>query len=169
MLIDRVNQFNIEKRKSQASAERQFIEGQARTTENELHAMEANVRTFLQNNRSIDQSRLLGFEYDRLQRDVTLRRQIYANVLDALQQARSREVRDTPVITMLEDPRLPAKPEARGTVKRTLFGLSFGALLGIIAALAIGFFRRSQLADTEEAREFVQALRDVTPRRLRHG
>src|SRR5438445_8264651 len=68
-LVRGVNQFNVETRKSQAAAERQFVEAQAGEAERALREAEDRLQGFLQQNRVIS-SPELGFERDRLQRQV---------------------------------------------------------------------------------------------------
>src|SRR5256712_11842870 len=79
-LVRGVNQFNVETRKSQAAAERQFVEAQAGEAERALREAEDRLQGFLQQNRVIS-SPELGFERDRLQRQVALRQQGYTALL----------------------------------------------------------------------------------------
>src|SRR5207249_6424593 len=52
VLLDQVNMFNVDELKSQASAERRFIEGRMGEAQSELDSAEDRLRTFLENNRT---------------------------------------------------------------------------------------------------------------------
>lgn len=166
-LLDRVNEFNIEMRKAQAAVERKFVDAQSDEAEAALRVAEDRLQGFLQRNRMIAGSPELAFEHDRLQREVTLRQQLYTSWLQSREEARIREVRNTPVITVLEDPRLPYIPESRKTPQKIVVGGIAGGLLAIVIAflvLGIAGIRRSPGHD---AQEFLQLIEDATPRFLR--
>jgi uncharacterized protein involved in exopolysaccharide biosynthesis len=166
MLVKGVNRFNLETRKSQAVAERQFVEVQAAESERALRDAEDRLQQFLQQNRSTG-SPQLAFERDRLQRDVELRQQVYTSLVQDKEQARIREVRDTPVITVLEEPKLPAVSESRKLLLRGVLGALGGAMLGIVAAFILQALSGARATHTEEAREFFSLVQEATPRFLR--
>ena len=168
-LVRGVNQFNLETRKSQATAERQFVEGRAEEAGRALREVEDRLQTFLQRNRAIGGSPELGFERDRLQREVALRQQVYTTLLQTREEARIREVRDMPVITELEDPRLPLISESRGTAIKLILGALAGGFLGIVIAFLADAMVAARRAPSEEAREFFQLVEEVTPRFLKRG
>jgi len=166
-LVNGVNKFNIETRRSQAGAERQFVEGQAREAERALRESEDRLQAFLQQNRAIGSSPQLAFQRDRLQRDVELRQQVYRTLIQNRDEARIREVRDTPVITVLEDPRLPAIGEKRGSVQKAVLGGVLGAVIGALVAILAQGVAGARGASSDEAREFFQLVSEATPRILR--
>jgi uncharacterized protein involved in exopolysaccharide biosynthesis len=141
-LVSGVNQFNVERRRTQATAERQFVEVQAAEAQTTLRQAEDRLLTFLKGNRAVAGSPELAFERDRLQRDVSLRNQVYTSLLQNLEEARMREVRDTPVITIREPPRLPVMSDGRGTVQRVVLGGFVGVALGVL----IGFLTETLVA-----------------------
>jgi uncharacterized protein involved in exopolysaccharide biosynthesis len=173
MLVERlvrgVNQFNLETRKSQATAERQFVEARAGEAERALREMEDRLQAFLQRNRAISSSPELGFERDRLQREVALRQQVYTTLVQNQEEARIREVRDTPVITVLEDPRLPVISESRGTMKKIILGALVGGFIGMAIAFIANAMIAARRDSSEEAQEFFQLVKEITPRFLRRG
>ena len=166
-LLRGVNEFNLETRKSQAAAERQFVEAQAAGADSALRAAEDRLQSFLQRNRALANSPELTFQDDRLRRAVALRQQIYTSLMQSLEGARIREVRDTPVITVLEPPHLPVIAAPRGLLRRTtLGGLGAGIVGVMIAFLAQGLVgaRRAASAETQM---FFELLEQSTPRILR--
>lgn len=161
-----VNQFNIETRRSQAASEAHFVGTLAAEAERALRDAEDRLQVFQQRNR-VAGSPELQFERDRLQREVGLRQQMYTSLLQSRENARIREVRNTPVITALEEPRLPVAPEPRGAFLKTILGALMGAVLGVLAALFAHGLAGARRTPTEEAREFFQLVEQATPRFLR--
>lgn len=157
-LVDGVNQFNLQTRKSQATAERQFADEQAAAAERGLRDAENRLQDFLQQNRDIGRSPQLTFTKERLTREVSLREQVYSSLLQNREEARIREVRDTPVITILEAPRLAAIGEARHSVRKgILTGFAWG-LIGVIIAFVSDGLRGLKRQPTAESREFFRML-----------
>lgn len=166
-LVRGVGTFNLERRRSQAAAERQFVDAQAAESEHALRDAENALQEFLQRNREYSGSPQLAFDRDRLQRQVSLQQQIYTSLLQNREEARIREVRDTPVITVLEDPRLPVIGEPRNVVLKTLLGAIAGFLIGAVIALFRFGLSATERDRNAEAREFVRLLGGVVPRMRR--
>jgi uncharacterized protein involved in exopolysaccharide biosynthesis len=166
-LLGAITQFNLETRKSQAKAERQFAETQAMEAEGALRAAEDRLQGFLQRNRTIGGSAELSFERDRLQRDVSLRQQVYTTLIQNREDAKIREVRDTPVITVLEEPKLPVVPESRKTVSKGILGGLLGAVIGTLIAFISHRLTDARRLPNEEVREFFKLVDEATPRFLR--
>jgi len=131
-LLDALHTFNNRTRRYQAGAEREFLEGRLDVAQQELESSESELQTFLQQNRLFADSPELLFRHDRLQRQVGMRQQIVTSLAQAFEEARLREVRDTPILTVIEAPILPPRREPRGTVRKTLLGLIFGAGLAMV-------------------------------------
>jgi uncharacterized protein involved in exopolysaccharide biosynthesis len=166
-MLERVNEFNIETRRSQAISERKFIDAQSAEAERALRAAEDRMQSFLQTNRAVEGSPQLVFERDRLQREVMLRQQLYTSWMQNREDARVREVRDTPAISVLEEPRLPLQREGRGTVRKIMFMAFFGAAIGLVFAILSQAMRAARQATSPEAEEFVSHLRSATPKFIR--
>src|SRR6185437_3593506 len=148
-LLEEVNRFNLVNRQSQAAAERQFTERRVNEVKGELRAAENNLQTFLTDNRAYQNSPELRFEQDRLAREVSLRQSLYTTMVQAYEQARIEEVRDTPVITIVEHADLPARPDARGTVKKSVLALLAGAFLGLVLTIVVEIFDAGRLRDDD--------------------
>ena len=128
-LVDGVNDFNQRTREGQAAAERKFVEGRSVVARAELRAAEDRLQGFLSNNRDFSRSPELAFEHDRLQREVMLQQQVFTSLVQSLEDVRIREVRDTPVITIIEPPSVATVPASRRRAALVLFGLVLGELL----------------------------------------
>jgi tyrosine-protein kinase Etk/Wzc len=166
-LLRGINEFNVRIRQSQASSERQFVDVQAAQAESTLRVAEERYQQFQRSNRMISSNSGLQLEGERLRREVDRRQQLYTSLLQSRDEARIREVRDTPVITVLENPRVPLQPGARGTVSRTVLGLLAGFAIGLVLALFAQALEDVRLATTDDAKEFLQTVRESTPRLLR--
>ena len=168
-LVQGVNRFNLDVRKSQAAAERQFVDGQAAQAERDLRAAEDRLQDFLQSNHSIVSPELV-MARDRLQREVELRQELELSWLKNSEDARIREVRDTPVITVLEEPELPTVGLSRKVVLKTVVGALGGVLFGACIALLSHWLAAVRGTRDPEEREFLDLARSALPgflRRLR--
>jgi uncharacterized protein involved in exopolysaccharide biosynthesis len=143
-LIAQVDSFNLQSRQSQASAERRFSERRLAEAQAEARQAQDELQSFLQRNRDFKSSPQLSFTYDRLADNVSLRQQIYTSVAQSYEQARIEEVRDTPVITVVEAPMLPARPDTRPFAR----AIAAGVLLGLVSARLLGV-RQDRRASAE--------------------
>jgi uncharacterized protein involved in exopolysaccharide biosynthesis len=141
-VINAVNKFNLRSRQTSASVERQFVESRLREVELELRTAENRLQEFKQTNREFGLGSELSLERDRLLRQVSLRQQVYTSLAQAYEQAKIDEVRDTPVITVVEAPRFPIAPDSRQMVRKALLA----GILGLMVALLIALVSESSLA-----------------------
>jgi len=153
-LLTLVNEFNLETRQSRAAAERTFIEGRLAEREDSLLAAENRLESFLQSNRQFENSPELLFRHDRLQRQVARHQQVVTSLSQAYEEARVSEVRNTPVITVLEPAERPLEPESRDLGLRLALGLALGGMLGVFWAFGVELVRRERAVDSESYREF---------------
>ncbi len=155
-MIQLVSDFNLHRRQTKAGAERRFAETRVAEARDSLRAAEARLEDFLQRNRDYRNSPQLVFEFDRLGRQVSMRQQIYTSLSQSYEGARIEEVRNTPVITLMEPADLPAKPDPRLALLKGmlagLVGLGLGAFLAAMRHAFRGVFstigRESSGAET---------------------
>jgi uncharacterized protein involved in exopolysaccharide biosynthesis len=138
-LLSLLEQFNQETRKTQASAERQFTERRLREAGLELKAAEERLESFVQRNREYVNSPRLRLLQERLTREVSLRLQLYSTVADAYEKARIEEVRDTPVLTVIEPPEPVRVPDRRRLLTKLVLGLLAGLAVGLLVVFAREF------------------------------
>lgn len=129
-----VNESNRDILRQRATEEARFIDDRLAATRSELFAAEDRLQFFLQTNRELSNSSELVFQRDRLQRDVQLRQQIYSSLAQAYEQSRLDQVRDTPVITLVERPFAPQFPDSRHVGVRVILAALLGGLIGILIA-----------------------------------
>lgn len=127
-LLDGVSRFNQEVRQSNAAAERRFVQGRLEAARDELREAEDSVRGFFEANRQVQDSPRLLAEAARLQRQVDLAQSVYTTLAQALEQARIDEVRNTPVITVIDAPEGSARPSTP---------LAFAGILGLVLGLIV--------------------------------
>lgn len=153
-ILELVNKFNLKTRQSQATAERRFVEERLREVEIDLRNAEDAQQDFLQKNRQWQSSPELGFIHDRLQRKVTMRQQIFTTLTQVYEQARIDEVRDTPVITIIERVETPVLPDRRRLKLKAFISLIVGAMIGIFVALGREYLIRGHQQGFNEFSEF---------------
>ena len=160
-LLELLIEFNLRTRQSQARAERVFVERRLEEVTGDLRAAENELQAFFQRNRDYRNSPALVFQQDRLQRAVSLRQQVATTLAQALEQSRIDEVRDTPVISIIEPPLDPAEPDRRRLLVRGIVGVILGGLVGLVVALAREFMGHSRAASGDEYADFVRLRRDA--------
>jgi len=160
-LIGLVNEFNLRTRQSQAANEREFTERRLEEVRQELRTTEDRLQSFLQRNRDYSNSPALTFQVERLQREVSMRQEVFTTLAQAFEQAKIEEVRDTPVITVVESPELPVRPDSRWLVVKALLGLLLGFMIGAAIAVWKAYTVNSERLGTGEAAEFARLRRQA--------
>ncbi|MGQ0639621.1 MAG: Wzz/FepE/Etk N-terminal domain-containing protein [Gemmatimonadaceae bacterium] len=129
-----VNEFNLSRRQSQARAERAFVEQQVDIARKELKAAEDALVAFFERNRVI-QSPTAQAISQRLQREVSVRQQLFLSLSQSYESAKIEEVRNTPVVTVLERPEGFVRKEPRRVVQKAVLA----SLLGVVIAVLLAF------------------------------
>jgi len=137
-LLQQLDSFNLVRRQSQAAAERRFAGNRVDNARKELAQSEERLQGFLQRNREYRTESTLAFERERLTRDVNMLQQVYTTLVLAFEQARLDEVRDTPLLTVIERPSVPVLPKSR----RLALKIVVAAFLGALIVVSIEVLRR---------------------------
>jgi uncharacterized protein involved in exopolysaccharide biosynthesis len=159
-MITLLDQFNAQRRRTRATSERRFIEGRLVEVKRDLRNAEDRLARFLAQNRVIGAPDL-AFQRDRLQREVELQQSLYLSVAQAHEKAKIDEVRDTPVLTVLNAPEIPVQPDGRGTVKRTFLALLAGSAFGVLLAFWKASRESGALKGSDELEEFSLLTREL--------
>lgn len=150
--LDGLNQFNLATRKSQAGEERRFTEARLQAAKASLQVAENAVQSLLQGNRQMSGFSEASFRRERLQREVTLQQQIVTGLAQQYEDARIREVRDTPVITVIEKPALPVIPDPRGRGLTMVMGLIGSLVIAVVLVLVrAGWARQREQDHSDES------------------
>jgi uncharacterized protein involved in exopolysaccharide biosynthesis len=154
LFIDLLNRFNLETRQSNALERRRFIEERMGEAEGELRGAEDDLQDWLEGNRQYENSPELRFQYERLQRQVTIKQEVFTTLRRSYEEARIQEVNDTPVITVI-DRAVP--PEQKSSPKRKLnviLAFFLGGVVGVFGAFGREFAERARESDKGEYEEF---------------
>ncbi len=153
-MVTQLDLYNLETRRSQATAERNFIEARLAESRLALSGAEDQLRAFRDNNRQYASSATLSLENDRLQRQVAMRQQLYTALSQAYEQARIAEVRDIPAISIVEPPELPNSPDTAYGMRNTLLGAIAGMLVGIVLAFVRERFYETKASGSRTFADF---------------
>lgn len=156
-MLELLSAFDRDRRQSRARAEREFTEGRVAAAKRDLESAEAALAGFLDRNRRPESSRLL-MELERHQRQVALRQQVYAGLAQAFEQARIEEVRNTPVITVVDRPEGSARSR-RSVILTALLALLLGGFAGIALALMLDYFEKQ--ADSPAMEDLRRSVRST--------
>ena len=158
-LLDHTNNFNLERRQSQVRTERIFVEGRMHARAEELKTAEDELERFLDRNRSLESSPQLQFQRGRIQRRVNLAAGVYTTLSQAYEQARIDEVRNTPVVTIVDPPEGSVRAERLAT-QRGAMGFVLGLGIAITLALSWEFYgrlRKQHVAELQEAEDLLKS------------
>ena len=153
-LVGLLNEFNLGRRQSQSRQMRLFTERRLAQAERELRQAEQAQMRFLQSNRSYQESPALVFQAARLEREVQLKQDVYATLAKSYEEARIAEVRDTPVLTVIDSAVAPVRPTRPRRVLGIAAALVVGTVLGVALAYAAAARARVREAPTDDYLEF---------------
>jgi uncharacterized protein involved in exopolysaccharide biosynthesis len=158
--------FNLQNRQSQATAQRRFVEQRLTQMRGELAAAEEALVAFEDRNR-VHQAPGLALERQRLQRRIDVSQQVYLTLAQAYEQARIDEVRDTPVITVVDAPENTVE-QSGGLLLFVLLGGFVGGLVGLGLIFLSEIWSHQMTEHPDDASAIRTAWR-LVPRRLFRG
>ncbi len=164
-MLNELQTFNVTTRQSSAKSERRFTETRAQILSAELRRMEDSLEVFLTKNRET-RSPSLAFVQDRLSRELLLRQSLYTQVAQALEQAKIEEVRDTPVLSVVDSPSVPPRRDPRGLIKYSVLAAAVGLLLGLVHLAGARYLGALFSGEGGDATATVGALRSSRLARL---
>jgi uncharacterized protein involved in exopolysaccharide biosynthesis len=165
-LLELVNNFDLQRRHTQARAEREFVDQRLALADSALTRAEESLSEFYRRNRRFSDSPELQAEDARLKRQVDLRQQLYVTLSQNREAAKIEELRSTPVITVLERPEAFVEPVARGTITKTIVAFVAAAFLALGLAFLMEYSARARDAGTADYREFVSLWRAMVANRV---
>ena len=166
-LLELVNEFNLRKRLSAAAAERVFIENRMAQAEAELIRAEAALQQFATHNRQLGSSPQLRLEQSRLERQVDLRQEVFVSLSQSYEQARVDEVRNTPLITIIDSPERSARRDRGGVVLSSLLGALLGLTLVVGLLIVSDYVGWLAVERPSEYQQFRVQLNALNPLRFR--
>lgn len=161
LYVDALNRFNLVTRRSQAGQRRRFIEKSLSESQDSLQAVDEAIRAFLTRNRQYRDSPSLAFEYERLQRTLSSYQQLNTGLRRDYDTARLDEVNDTPVLSMVDPPRVPTRKSSPNRTFAVLAGVAVGMMVVLMWAALRAFLGRMKLEQPTQF-EAVTSLRQGT-------
>lgn len=134
-----VSEFATQRRMSSGRAEREFVEKRLRDARDSLRFAEESLADFIRANHSYAESPDLALRYTRLQRDIAERQSIVQILVQSFEAARLQEVRDTPILSVTQNPEASVEPVRRGILMK---GTLAFAILILIQYLFLGWYAR---------------------------
>lgn len=128
-----VNQFNLQRRQAQASAESDFTAQRSQDALANLQKSEDALIAFDERNRSVNTSPRLQTERSGLERRISIAEEVYLQLTEQNEQARLDAVRNTPVIAAISNPEGLVEPVQKYTVLKAV-------LATVLTLVAIAVF-----------------------------
>lgn len=138
-LFDSLNSFAVHQRQSSARNQRAFVERLLREARDSLSRDEEALRDFYQSNRALANSPRLQLVEKEIQRKIEVDQEIFLTLSRQYEEAQIAEVRDIPVLTLVDRPDAPARKSS----PHRLVIAAMGMLL--LAALAAVYVLRARL------------------------
>lgn len=139
--VDVLDRFLVELRRARAARERRFLEGELERVRAELQAAgDSLVRPGARSGEGPSADRRV----ERLQSEAEADRALAASLALSLAEARIRERRTTPALTVVHRPTRAIRQSTGRPLVRLLLGLLTGAALGIAWALGRGLLERER-------------------------
>jgi uncharacterized protein involved in exopolysaccharide biosynthesis len=166
-ILERVNYHNIQLRQNQARSEREFVDRRLADQRVALQTAEDELARFYSRNRQLTRmggasSPSLAAAEARLQRQVSINQQIYLTLAESYEQAKIDEVRNTPVISVIERPEDFVRRKPRGTVRNAVLAGFVGLLSGILLAFAREASAQARASGQPEFSAFERNFRAAT-------
>jgi uncharacterized protein involved in exopolysaccharide biosynthesis len=161
-LLELTNDFNLRRRQSQAKAEREFVERRLAQAKIDLTMAEDALSEFAMRNRQFVQSPQLQAEQQRLQRQMTIKQQLYSGLATSLESATLEEVRNTPMITVIDRPDGFVSAKPRGSVSKAILAFSLGLIVAIGLAFTLDYFEREKRLGSRGYEDFLNLRRRFT-------
>jgi uncharacterized protein involved in exopolysaccharide biosynthesis len=150
-ISDKVTQYILKEQQNHGKKNRIFIEKRLIETKKELTRAEESLKDFLEKNRVITESPEIKLEYNRLQRKITIKQEVYITLEQQKELAMIEEVKDTPIVNILD---VGEKPIKKAKPKRALILIVF-MLIGFIIGIMSCFIKIPFTNDKTEPSEAV--------------
>lgn len=156
-MVQLLNQFNLERLQLQSRERRRFTETRRDEAERELSDAEARHVRFVAANPRYRASPVRALEENRLARQVELRQEVFQTLTREYEQARLAEVRDTPVLTIIDAAVPPERPSFPPRTLIVLLSMLAGGLTALALIYAGEYGRAAERGHGSEYREFADA------------
>jgi uncharacterized protein involved in exopolysaccharide biosynthesis len=159
-LVTRLETYLIDTRMVEGSRNRTFLDDRLAVVSVDLRKAEETLKKFRETNRRIEDSPELLLQQERLSRDVLMQEQIFLELQRQKEVAKIEEVKNTPVLRVLDE----ATPPVRPSRPHKVIVVAMGFVLGLIGALGFVLVRAALRLSPETVdalRPFVDDLHRV--------
>jgi uncharacterized protein involved in exopolysaccharide biosynthesis len=168
-ILKSAGDFLQERRQARAAAETQFVESRLSDAKSQLVTAEANLRDFVSQNRQYQTSPQLSLEAAQLERNVSLRQQVFVTLSQAYEQSRIEVMRNIPLISVLQRPEYAVSRKAPSLFRNILLGLILGTLVAMGVVITRTKLAREPLENPADFEEFRALLKEAVPKPVRRG
>lgn len=141
-----LNKFNLDRRQRTSADQRRFAELRLLTARRELDSIASVRQAFLEENRALSNSPRLLARYDELDRLVQVKEGVLLGLTRTFEENRVSEVKDTPLIAIVDHAMVPDRPEQR-PLPWAAAAAAIALLAGIGAAVAATLNERAAIAN----------------------
>jgi len=143
-MLGQLNTFNLQRRQRSSTEQRRFAELRLTTAQLELNTAEKDRQAFLNANRNYYESPRLMATYDALDRVVRVKEGILIGLTKTFEESRVAEVRDTPLLTVVDVATPPDRPLERPLLWAG-FATGVGLLLSVVGVVFAALSDRREL------------------------
>ena len=168
-LLILVNEHHLRRRQAQARAESEFLAQRQTLAKQDLQSAEETLADFYARNRSWRNSPELSADEQRLQRQVSMRQQLYISLSETYESSRMGELRDTPPLAVLEHPEGFVEVAQRNVLRKAIVGGVLGLFLALMGALLLEYVQRTKSAGDPNYGQFRELWVKYTNRMRRRS
>lgn len=128
-LVALLNSFVARDLQSRARNQRVFLESRLAEATKVAEGSQGRLQAFLESNRDFRNSPALLFRQDQLRRELEFDRDLQLSLARSLEEARLNELRDTPLISVIDAPVAPGRPTRPRPLLNALLLAAFSPLL----------------------------------------
>ena len=128
-IIEALNNYNKTYRINNAKLNREFVEKRLQETQQKLAMSENELKNFRERNRRIADSPLLQLRLQQLLRDQRVQEELYLILMKEYEMAKLQEVKDTPIIDIIEKAQPPVVKSGPRRLKTLLVIMLMSLLL----------------------------------------
>ena len=134
---DQVQLYIQKENSAQTNKEKLFISDRLLIVKNELESLELELKDFKERNRGYEDSPELFMIFSRLFREVEAKKQLYITLQQQLELARIEEVKQAPILHILD---YAVPPSRKSSPNRFLF-LAFSTVFGLVSFSLVSLFK----------------------------
>lgn len=168
-ILASANNFLQERRQTRAAAETKFMESRLNESRSQLAVAEAGLRDFVTQNRQYQTSPQLALQYAQLERNVSLRQQVFVTLSQSYEQARIEAMRNVSLISVLQRPEYAVVRKVPSLVRNVLLGFILGTLVAMGLVIARTKLAREPLENPADVEEFRALIKAAVPKPRRRS